>query len=433
MKRTISFVLFTVFLMLFSTNLFSAKVTLSYAMWDANQKPGMEASIKEFMKQKPNIEVKIEVTEWNDYWTKITTGVASGTMPDVFWGHLAYLSGLITKGALMDLTPNIKKDKVDLSIYYQNLLECWKYQGKQYGIPKDWDTICVFYNKDLLDKIKEKYPDEKWSWNTKDGGDFLKLLQKLTFDESGKNAVQKGFDKNKIALFGLGGVQSNNAQQTWMNFIWMNGGKGILDKPYGNKFVMDDPKAVDALQFWGDLATKYTVAPLPAGTNSSVSNYWDLFSSGKVAMVFEGSWMISAAKTLKFNWDIAPLPKGPNGRVSAFNGLAHVVAAKTKYPNEAWKLAKWMDSYESQKIIAKYGSAFPAIGKLMPEYLAGLKGSQKFKYFSDETANTGLMPMHVNWAQMNDMIIREIDMIFSGSESAKDGVKNIKDQITPLL
>ncbi len=434
MKKII-LALFIFTLIIFAASFASAKVTLTYSLWDANQQPAMEASIKEFMKQNPDIEVKVELVEWNDYWTKITTGVASGTLPDVFWGHLAYFSNLITKGALMDLTPLINKDKVDLNIYYANLVKSWNYEGKQYGVPKDWDTICIFYNKDLFDKAKVSYPSEKWTWNPKDGGDYLKILQKLTIDSNGKNSTEKGFDNNKIVQYGTAGIQGSNGQEGWLNFVWMNGGTGVLDKPYGHKFVMDEPKTIEALQFWADLASKYKVSPVPGSTIAATS-YWELFTAGKVAALPSGSWMLSAARAnLKFKWDVAYLPKGPAGRISCFNGLAHVVYSKTKYPNEAWKLAKWMDSFESQKIVTSYGVVFPAISKLMPVYLSSTKdkGPAHIKYFIDETEKTGLWPMHVNWGQIFDILGRELDTAFAGSQSVKEAIKNVKSQVEPLL
>ncbi|MCL6590919.1 MAG: sugar ABC transporter substrate-binding protein [Firmicutes bacterium] len=411
------------------------KVTLRYALWDSNQMPAMEASIKEFMKQNPDIDVKVELVGWNDYWTKITTGVAAGTLPDVFWGHLAYFSGLITKGALMDLTPYIKRDKVDLSIYYPALVDNWKYKGKQYGIPKDWDTICIFYNKELFDKAGVPYPSEDWSWNPKDGGEFLQIAQKLTIDANGKNATEKGFDKNKIVQFGLADLAAANMQTGWINFVWMNGGTGVIDKPYGTKFVLDQPKAVEAIQFWADLVAKYNVSPATGGQTASSASGWELLKGGKAAMVPQGSWMLSDARTFTFKWDVAMLPKGPAGRYSAFNGLAHNIFAKTKYPEQAWKLAKWMDSYESQRIVSEQGVVFPAIPKLMPVYLAATKakGPEHVKYFVDETAKSGFWPMHVNWGQISDTITRELDLVFSGSQTAKEAVKNIKMQVDPLL
>lgn len=411
------------------------KVKLRYALWDSNQLPAMEASIKEFMKQNPNIEVVIELTEWNDYWTKMTTGVAARTLPDVFWGHLAYFSGLVSKGALLDLTPYIERDRLDLSIYYQSLLENWKYQGKQYGIPKDWDTICIMYNKDAFDQAGVPYPSADWSWNPKNGGEFLQVLQKLTIDEKGRNCTEKGFDKNRVIQYGIGGLAASEMQTGWLNFIWMNGGQGILDQPYGNKFILDDPKSVEAMQFYADLVSKYGVAPTPEMQGTSASG-WELFVAGRVATIPVGSWQLSAARdNLTFNWDVVLLPKGPAGRFSCFNGLAHNIYARTKHPEEAWKLAKWMDGYESQKIISQYGVVFPAISSLVDVYLEATKekGPDHIKYFIEATAKIGQWPMHVNWAQIFDIIQREYELAIAGEYSAKEAVELIKDQVGPFL
>ena len=378
-------------LVLISTVWAAPKVTLRYALWDTNQLPAMEASINEFMRQNPNINVVIELTEWNDYWTKMTTGVAARTLPDVFWGHLAYFSGLVSKGALLDLTPYIERDKLDLSIYYQSLLENWKYKGKQYGIPKDWDTICIMYNKDAFDKAGVPYPSADWSWNPRNGGEFVQVLQKLTIDQNGRNVTEKGFDKNRVVQYGIGGLAASEMQTGWLNFVWMNGGQGVLDQPYGNKFVLDEPKTVEALQFYADLVSKYGVSPTPEMQGTSASG-WELFVAGRVATIPVGSWQLSAAReNLTFDWDVIVLPKGPAGRYSCFNGLAHNIYARTKHPEEAWKLAKWMDGYESQKIISEYGVVFPAISSLIDVYLEATKakGPDNIKYFIDATAQTG--------------------------------------------
>ncbi len=436
MKRfTCVFSVVLIILVLISTVWAAPKVTLRYALWDSNQQPAMEASIKEFMKQNPNIEVTVELTEWNDYWTKITTGIAARTLPDVFWGHLAYFSGLVSKGALLDLTPYIQKDKLDLGIYYQSLVDNWKYQGKQYGIPKDWDTICIMYNKDAFNQAKIPYPSADWSWNPKDGGEFLQVLQKLTIDENGKNSTEKGFDKKRVIQYGIGDLAASNMQAGWLNFVWMNGGHGVIDKPYGNKFVLNESKTVEAMQFYADLVSKYSVAPTAESQTQSASG-WELFVAGRVATIPVGSWMLSAARSnLTFNWDVAPLPKGPAGRFSCFNGLAHNVYARTKYPEEAWKLAKWMDGYQSQKIVSQYGVVFPAIPSLVDYYLEANKekGPPHIKYFIDATAKTGLWPMHVNWTQIFDIIQREYELAIAGEYSAKEAVELTKDQVESFL
>ena len=50
------------------------KVTLSYAVWDNNQKPVMEELAAEFTKDHPNITINVQLTPWADYWTKLQGG-----------------------------------------------------------------------------------------------------------------------------------------------------------------------------------------------------------------------------------------------------------------------------------------------------------------------------------------------------------------------
>ncbi len=411
----------------------ASQVNLRYMIWDANQAPAMEASIQEFMKRNPNIKVSLEIIEWSDYWTRITTGLAARNLPDVFWGHLAYFSGLITRGGIMDLTPYIERDGIDLSIYYESLVKNWQYEGRQYGIPKDWDTITIFYNKDAFDRAGVPYPSEDWTWNPQDGGEFLQICQRLTIDEAGRNATDKDFDPRRIKQYGIGAIDGHGMQTGWLNFIWMNGGTGILDKPYGNKFVMDEPEAIEALQFWADLVSKYHVAPLPEGDVGTAA--WDLFRAERIAMIPNGSWMLAAARELEFRWDVVTLPAGPAGRFSCFNGLAHNMSRWSNHLEEAWQLVKWMDGYESQKIITEFGVVFPAIPDLIPYYMEATKekGPDNIQAFIEMTANAGLWPMHHNWAQMADVIEREVEMAIMGAYSAREAVRNIKMEIEPFL
>uniref|UniRef100_UPI0037046BA4 ABC transporter substrate-binding protein n=1 Tax=Vibrio cidicii TaxID=1763883 RepID=UPI0037046BA4 len=59
--------------------------SISYALWDVNQKPAMEALIKDFNKQYPNITVTPQITPYQNYFTKLQTQGSSKTLPDVFW------------------------------------------------------------------------------------------------------------------------------------------------------------------------------------------------------------------------------------------------------------------------------------------------------------------------------------------------------------
>jgi multiple sugar transport system substrate-binding protein len=127
-----------------------AATEISYWLWDTNQLPAYKACAAEFQKQNPDITVKITQTAWSDYWTGISTGFVSGSAPDVFTDHLARYPEFALNEQLVDLAPLIKQDKVDTGIYVGELFKLWSKEGKQYGLPKDWDTIAIFYNKDMM-------------------------------------------------------------------------------------------------------------------------------------------------------------------------------------------------------------------------------------------------------------------------------------------
>ena len=73
-------------------------------------------------------------------------------------------------------------------------------------------------------------------------------------------------------------------------------------------------------------------------------------------MALTGSWMINwYLDNAKFEKGFAPLPVGPNGRKSMFNGLADSIWVGSKHQEEAWKWVKFLGSEEGQNIIAESG------------------------------------------------------------------------------
>lgn len=53
-------------------------VTLTYSIWDAIQEPGMQAIADAFEEENPEIKVNVEVTPWEQYWTKLESSAQGG-------------------------------------------------------------------------------------------------------------------------------------------------------------------------------------------------------------------------------------------------------------------------------------------------------------------------------------------------------------------
>ncbi|WP_348648501.1 ABC transporter substrate-binding protein [Cryobacterium breve] len=122
--------------------------TLNYGLWDANQLPAYTQCATDFHAANPDITVNVEQLGWDDYWKKINTGFVSGENYDVFTSHLANFPEFALNSQILPLDDYIKADGVDINAYQPGLADLWKGKdGKQYGLPKDFDTIAMFYNK----------------------------------------------------------------------------------------------------------------------------------------------------------------------------------------------------------------------------------------------------------------------------------------------
>ena len=391
----------------------SGTVTLTYRLWDPNEQIGYQQSINLFEKKYPTIKVRIEQVPYGDYFTKLTTEFAAGNAPDVFWDQIPRFPDFVREGALLDLTPYIRRDHVNTDIYFQNLLKAYQYQGHQYGLPKDWDTIALVYNKTLLRKMGVTMPSTL-TWRPDGSGTFLPLLRKLTVDTKGRRPTQTGFDPNHVKQYGFVAVNTN--QQQYWNYIAMNGGS-IMTKPFG-QFAFDGPQANQALQFLVNLILKWHVSPSAAETNPPLSNPdIQLFAAQRAAIIEVGDWNVSfLSKQTNFPVGIAPLPSGPAGRVSVFNGLADAIYAKTKHPQEAWELFKWLASPASQKILGSGGYIWPAVKNLdstYQDYWRG-KGIDVSPYLEEANGKTISYPVTPGYTAAAQKIDNIFNLMYLG-------------------
>jgi len=347
----------------------SKSVHLTYALWDPHEEVGYKQSIALFEKAHPNITVSFVQIPYPNYQQKLQAEFTSGTGPDIFWVNTPWLSTWIKDGLMVNLAPYIKKAHYDMSQYIPSLVSLHTYQGAIYGIPKDWDTIAVYYNKDYFAKHHIPVPTN-WSWNTANGGSFLHTLQQATIDKNGNNALSPKFNPSNVATYG---AELDNAMQTgWGNFL-AEAGVFTIPHPFASSVSFNTPQATQVLQFVRNLMYKWHVmvpgSELGANATDPASQNNALFAAGKIAMQIGGDWETTgtyAAVGKKFKIGVIPLPAGPNGTWSVFNGLIDAVNPHTPHFQQAWELEQWLGSAASQKIMGKGGFVWPAIPSLDP-------------------------------------------------------------------
>lgn len=265
----------------------SKQVTIKYQLWDSNQLPAYQAAAEEFMKQNPNIKIEITQLGWDDYWTGLQTEMIGGTAGDVFTDHLSKYLDFANKNLLVDLAPYIQRDHVDTGIYMNSLEKLWQTKdGKTYGLPKDWDTIAIVYNKHLTDAAGVTHDElNNMTWNGKDGGTFETMIRRLSIDANGRNGLDPKFDSKNVKQYGLVLVHGDDRGQAQWSGLACSTGWTYTDGLYDSNYHYDDPRFINTIKWLKDMQDKGYSAPYTETSNGSSS----VFNSEAAALVFDGS------------------------------------------------------------------------------------------------------------------------------------------------
>ena len=131
---------------------------LSVMIWDTYQEAGLKEILADFTEE-TGIGAEIQVVPWNEYWTLLEAGAQGGDMPDVFWMHSNESERYMSNDMLLDLTDKIaESDLIDVSKYPEDIKNLYTYEDKMYAVPKDVDTIALWYNKTMFDEAGIPYP-----------------------------------------------------------------------------------------------------------------------------------------------------------------------------------------------------------------------------------------------------------------------------------
>ena len=416
----------------------SAKGEISYWLWDANQLPAYQQCADDFTKANPDITVKVTQRGWDDYWGTLTNGFVAGTAPDVFTNHLSKYSEYADKKQLLALDEAVSKDGVDLAQYNEGLADLWVGQdGKRYGLPKDWDTIGLFYNKAMLAKAGISEDEMKnLTWNPQDGGTYEKVIARLTIDKNGKRGDEAGFDKNNVAVYGLGlnGGGDSSGQTEWSYLTNTTGWSHTDKNPWGTHYNYDDPKFQSSIDWFAGLVKKGYMPKLESTVGAAMA---DTFAAGKSAINAHGSWMIGQYTGYKgIEVGIAPTPAGPEGkRASMFNGLADSVWAGTKKKDAAIKWVEYLASAPCQDVVASKAVVFPALKASSDKASAAFKAKGvDVTAFTEHVKNktTFLYPITDNTAKVKGIMEPAMDAVVSGKQPASS-LTDANSQVNALF
>lgn len=244
----------------------------------------IQATADQFMEENPGVKITIETFSWGDFYTKWTTGLASGNVPDMSTalpGHVVEMMDAEALVTVDDLIDEIGRDR-----FSESALSEGKKDGSCYSLPLYSHAQVMWYRKDLLKEAGLEVPK---TWK-----EFAEAAKALT-----KNGVYG-------CSFPCG---SNDLMGTrFLNFYVRSGGGSLLTDDLKADLTSD--LAIDGINYWLDI---YKNCSPKDSVNYAVLDQATLFYQGKTAFDFNSGFQIGGVETnspeLSDQIDCAMLPK----------------------------------------------------------------------------------------------------------------------------
>lgn len=327
-------------------------VTIS--VWSREQAKQISEQAKIFNKEQKEVIVKVTYIPDDQLLTKFATAIRTGDAPDVVNFDIIDGPLLSTQKTLVDITSRFNALPNKANIVKAGV-EIGKVAGKQYSLPVAVVSSAMFWNKDLFKKAGLD-PDKAPS-----------TLDEVLADAKKIKALGNG-------IYGF--TPCCGAAQAYTGYpsIWASGGDVISELGPNQKVKFDTPEAKKVLKWYRDAWNSGVIQPTDAPNSDPGGVSLQNWSTGKVGIVFAGSWAISNPDAKKLDWGFAPgIPGFTANKFSGFVGGQNTgISATSKNVDASWTFLKWLVSSKSAaKYIVDAGFGVPPDLTLAKELAAG--------------------------------------------------------------
>jgi multiple sugar transport system substrate-binding protein len=277
----------------------------------------------QFHQQYPHITVEVG---FDDLFSVFMEGEAD---KDVFLILKYVFETMQPDGYIIPLDAFIESDPAfPVDDFLPGVLDFYTLDGKIWGIPASINPYVIFYNKELFDKKGIPYPHPDWNWD-----DFLEVASSLRDPDAG--------------IYGYGSTNFYGPDTKYVEsfiYIYQHGGSLFDDYRRPIRMLYDDPRMIEALEWYTGLYTAHDVAPteqeaLDAFGGTTDNTIAQGIASGKVGMwggAFssrDGSYFWPVPWS--FPVGILPPPHDERSFYLTYSN-AYVISSGSQYPEEAW-------------------------------------------------------------------------------------------------
>jgi multiple sugar transport system substrate-binding protein len=339
---------------------------------DPEQVEQEEAVVEAFNASHPNINLELEVVDYDSAFDAMSVEVAGGNAPDIV-GPVGVSGAEAFHGQWLDLTDLIESTDYDLTQFTEGSVEFYQVGGEgQVGLPFAIFPSMLYYHRDMFDEAGLEYPphaygdpyvldgaEVEWNFDT-----LRELAMRLTVDVNGNDATSPDFDPESVeqygyepqyqdlravgSYFGSGSLVAEDGETAEIPDHWADAWRWIYEGTWTDHFIMTEA-LVDAPEFGNGNA----------------------YNSGRVAMALTHLWYTCCIDEAGEDWDIAAVPSYNGETTSNFNADTFRIWGDTEHPEEAFEVLTYLIGEASPDLLQIYGG-MPAIEANQDAFFDGL-------------------------------------------------------------
>lgn len=405
MKKFIIISLAIVLIIVSGLSVFAAeKKTVEFWSYVPLDNPGLYLYIDKFNQSQDKINIEAKFIPFAEFKRQLTVALVGGTPPDCVLVDNPDFAAYIDMGAFEALDDRIADWEYGKDDFYPGPWASATWEGKQYGIPFETNTLVLFYNVDMFKKagLDPDKPPKTWE-------ELNQYAKKLTKD----------------GVYGISvcAVASEEGTFQWLPFLQQNG---------GNVFNLDSPEAVEALQLWVDWVKNGYVSKEILNMDQW-SGVRPQFQNENAAMMVNGPWCIVPirAEVPNLNWRLAVLP-GRVKQASAMGGVNIGIVKGAKNADAAWEYIKWL--YAPERIAEfwqKFGTlpVMPKIAESAPYW----KGDPVYEVLLEQMKYAAPRGPHPRWPEISAAIYTAMQEALTGVKTSEQALADAAKKVADII
>jgi len=366
--------------------------------------------VRDFERLHPGIRVEVQQIPWTAAHEKLLTAHVGNSTPDVAqlgntWvPEFAALHALAPLDARVAASPGTPR-----AAYFPGIWDTNVVGDTTFGLPWYVDTRVIFYRTDLLRAAGYDSIPATWAG-------WMEAMRRIK--------ARMGPRQYPILL--------PTNEWTYPVAFGLQAGAPLLRE--GGRFGgFRDPRFRQAFAFYVGM---FRQGLAPRIANTQISNLYQEFERGNIAMYITGPWNIGEFShrlppEMQGRWATAPLP-GPTGPgVSLAGGASLVLFRSSPHPREAWALIEYLSRPDQQLRFYHLTGDLPARREAWADTsLASNRHARAFRVQLERVVATPKVP---EWEQIATEVATVSESVVRDTRTADAGLAALDREVDGLL